>query len=421
MIVVTDVAMKFAGFVFVISCLFLPLDNKADNVNAYEYLNSIRKQAGMSAFTFNEQLANAAQNHSIYLHTHRLGGHGEQYGREGYTGQRHVDRIHHTGYLSSQTGENVSYHTGNKCVKQSVDGLMSAIYHRFAFLSFKYDEAGIGSSQSQVFSAHVYNFGNQRKNALCRQASYTLPGRYHYEVCADQRLRIATPELENAEYLVSKTNGDVIVWPGENSKDIPPAFYEEAPDPLPDYDVSGYPVSIQFNPAAFPQGLPVVTRFQLFRVSDNKPLEIITQMHAGNDRNRKFKPNEHALFPLHRLDWDTQYRAEADYQVAGQQQTRNWTFTTSKMTLPMVTMTEENPRIRVKSGETFAIYVPPRDTRDGKGVYRTRFPHGMNLDIQIHDNHTLIVTVTGRPGDATVTFHGLDIQLLMLPDGVADS
>ena len=28
---------------------------------------------------------------------------------------------------------------------------------------------------------------------------------------------------------------------------MPLAFYNESPDPLPDYDVSGFPISVEFN------------------------------------------------------------------------------------------------------------------------------------------------------------------------------
>ena len=405
--------MQVVKSIYLICSLCLFSVAKADDINAYEYLNNIRQQAGMPAFIYNKKLSIAAQNHANYLHMHQLGGHGERAGRRGYTGSNHVKRILRTGYLSSQTGENVSYHTGMTDAKGSIDGLMAAIYHRFAFLSFKYDELGVGSMQSGAFSSHVYNFGNQRMNQLCQQQSYNQSGRYHYSVCADEKFRIGARELREAEDSVSQKSAAIIVWPAANSKDIPPAFYEEDPDPLPSHDVSGYPVSVQFNPGAFPHGLPAIRRFQIFKVSDGQLIETVLQLNARNDRNKKTRTHEHALFPLRRLDWQTQYRVELDYVVNGKQQNLNWKFTTQVMPLAMVTVTEDNQGIRVKAGEIFAIYVPPRGIRDGEGAYRSRYPNGMKLDIQIVDNHTLIVTVTGRPGNATISFHGLDIRIVL--------
>jgi len=413
MIASLDRLMQFVQSVVLISFLILSFVANAEAVNAFDYLNKIRKAAGMQPFSYNEQLAMAAQNHANYLHIHRLGGHGERSGKRGFTGSTHMERIINTGYLSRLTGENVSYHTGIKGPKDSIDGLMGAIYHRFAFLSFRHDEVGIGSMQTPAYSTHVYNFGSKQKNQLCQQASFNQPGQYKYSVCADERFRIANRDLDQAEYLIGKNNPEIVVWPADQSEDIPPAFYEEDPDPLPNHDVSGYPVSIQFNPTAFPGGLPVIKRFEIYRVHDNQPMQTVLQLDANNDKSRKFRPNEHALFPLHRFDWGTEYRVEVDYIAAQKQESLSWVFTTQKMLLPMVTITDNNQVVRVKQGEKFAIYVPPRGVRDGKGAYQSRFPRGMKLDIQIYDNHTLYVTVTGRPGKATITFHGLDIRLVM--------
>ncbi len=384
----------------------------AAETDAYAYLNKIRIQAGMLPFSYHEQLALAALNHASYLHMHRLGGHGEQSGRRGFTGSSHIERIVRAGYPSRLTSENVSYHTGSVGFRQSIDGLMSAIYHRFAFLSFKHDEVGIGSVQTQEFSTHVYNFGNQRKRELCLLPGYSGRGHYIYQVCPDERFRIAPHEIEKATQDVAAKSVDVVVWPANQGMDIPPAFYEEDPDPLPSYDVSGYPVSIQFNPSAFPGSVPVVSRFQLFRVKDNQLLEAAAKLDVANDANRKFTEYEHALFPAQRLEWGTRYRAEADYHYAGQQESLSWEFTTQELDLPMVTVTSDNQPILVTPGESFAIYVPPRGPRDGEGVYQSRFPSGMKLDIKIHDSHTLIVTASGRMGNASIKFHGLNIRLL---------
>ena len=384
-----------------------------EQVDGYAYLNQVRQQAGMTPFTYNKQLAIAAQNHANYLHIHRRGGHGQRPGDRGYTGSTHPERVVRAGYLSRLTAENVSYHTGNKDVKESIDGLMTAIYHRFGFLTFKYDEVGIGSTQTSEFSTHVYNFGNSLKNEICLQRSYNQRGSYVYSVCADERFRVAPYQMEQAEHAVRTQNVDVVVWPPHQGVDVMPGFYEEDPDPLPDYDVSGNPVSIQFNPAAFPAGLPVVTRFQIFRDSDDQPLATALQLNASTDTNRKIKASEHALFPEHRLDWGTRYRVEVGYRDATGEESLDWEFTTRSLDIPMVIITGANQAVQARPGEPFAIYLPPRGPRDGEGVYRSRFPRGMNLDIQIYDNHTLIVNVTGRPGNATINFHGLDIRLMM--------
>jgi hypothetical protein len=224
---------------------------------------------------------------------------------------------------------------------------------------------------------------------------------------------VAPYEIEKAEQDVAMQSADVVVWPPNHGKEIPPAFYKEDPDPLPGYDVSGYPISIEFNPSAFPLGPPIISRFQVYRAEDNRPLDTALLLDITSDRNKKLTAYQHALFPSLRLDWGTRYRVEADYHYGDQDESLTWEFTTRQHDLPMVTVNRNYQAVRVTPGQSFVIYVPPRGVRDGEGSYQTRFPSGMKLDIQIYDNHTLIVNVTGRPGKANIRFHGLDIQLLM--------
>ena len=385
----------------------------ASEADVLDHLNQVRKQAGMSPFVFNDKLAQAALNHAAYLHQHREEGHGEHAGRRGYTGRTPAERVNYAGYASTMIGENVSSHSGNQDALESIEGLMAAIYHRLAFLSFKFDEVGFGSMRTADHSSYVYKLGNQRKNQLCQQVSGPVRGRYYFEVCADERKRIGVQSMMDAEYQVGRASGEIVVWPADQSADIPPGFYKEYPDPLPSHDVSGYPVSVQFNPTYFVSGLPAITRFQLFKADEDSPVESIILMHAENDPNRKLLANEYALFPRHRLEWNTRYRVEVDYRVGGQQRQHRWSFTTRDMQLPMVTIDDSTTGVVARPGETFVLYLRPRGARDGESAYRTRYPTGMQLDIEIYDPHTLLITASGRPGQATITYHGVDIPLYL--------
>ena len=79
----------------------------------------------------------------------------------------------------------------------------------------------------------------------------------------------------------------------------------------------------------------------------------------------------------------------------------------------MVTIVNDQQIIQAKSGKTFAIYVPPRSVLDGQAAYQLQYPVGTVLDIQLYDNHTLFVTVTGQPGEAILRFHDFDIRVLL--------
>ncbi len=378
---------------------------------AFNYLNQIRKQAGMIPFTYNSSLQEAAQNHSYYLHTNRVGGHGERSGRRGYTGRSHVDRIVRTGYLSRQTGENVSYHSHPTSAQKSVDGLMSAIYHRLAFLSFEYDEAGAGASVSPEYSAYTYNFGSTAKVEMCNGAPFTRPGPYTYSVCPDTRFRVAPDAVQKADSIIQNKNPDHVIWPAKNAIGIPPGFYEEDPDPVPYYDVTGYPVSIQFNPATYFLARPVITRFEIFRQRDNRKEEETMFLSTSNDRNEKIQWNEFVLFPLQRLDWNTVYRVELVYEIAGLPKQMSWKFRTQSLPMPTYIWSGKHTPIKLEAGKKIAVYVPPSGPRDGEGSYRSSYSEGLNLDIDIYDYHTLIIKASGQPGHASIDFHGRKILL----------
>ncbi len=61
-----------------------------------------------------------------------------------------------------------------------MDGLFSAIYHRFAFLSPGIDEIGVGVTQNEQDSdksAFVYVMGNSELNRLCSFKSFKGAGK----------------------------------------------------------------------------------------------------------------------------------------------------------------------------------------------------------------------------------------------------
>ena len=106
------------------------------------YLNALRTASGLAPFSAQSNLIDAAQNHSDYMNTNQSYGHGEDSSLPGYTGSSPSQRAIYAGYFSRKVGENVSY--GRLTVEGSIDGLFSAIYHRFGFLSPSYDIIGIG-------------------------------------------------------------------------------------------------------------------------------------------------------------------------------------------------------------------------------------------------------------------------------------
>jgi len=372
----------------------------ADDTSALTYLNQLRAQVAMLPFSHHEQLQQAAANHAQYLTLNNLTGHDEQAGRSGFTGTGPGERAVAVGYPSRQVSENISY--GDSDYRQSVDGLMSAIYHRHGFLAFDRDEIGFArSSYPDNRQAWVYNMGNSYVRALCSGDAFTGTGRYYIGIC-EPDIRLAAAVYEHALAQLPAANPELVVWPPINGTDIPPAFFEESPDPLPDFSVSGYPISVLFNPDAVTTA--GVSRFTLYRLPDEHELENTRELNEFTDPNQRFNNLQYALFPLERLAWHTRYRVEIDYTQDGIPYTKQWTFTTRDLGIPVHTITTGDT-LEVVAGGRFAVYIRPSDaypTLSAGGGISWRYPRGMTIDSEFIDSNTVQLTVDGAVGDAAV-------------------
>lgn len=386
----------------------------ADTDNLH-YLNQLREQAGLNAWKSNQQLTYAAQNHAQYLHRYHLRGHGEQQGKPGYTGSNHVQRLMHAGYPSRHASENASIHTYAATIKESVDGLMAAIYHRFAFLSMKYDEIGIGVAQTSDYTSFVYEMGNSGKRVLCEAPDRRMTNRYYTGVCRDQRKTVDANSFDAVSRQTEAENPAIVVYPPANSASAMPAFYEEAPDPLPSYDVSGFPISVQFNPVHFPGASPVILDWQLYDIDTGQPLDIIAIFNKQTDPHRKLTAYQHVLFPLLRLRWNGQYRVALIYRYNGEERELGWSFKTRDLQLPIYEITTRDEIIVAKPGQPFVIYTPPNNQRGDNARYRTQFMEQESVDIRFIDDHTLHITPRNYRGVTQIIFHNRRIRIDVRP------
>jgi len=391
-----------------------------DLEQGYIYLNQIRARAGMTPFVRDAQLETAAQNHAHYLADNFIsGGHFEHEDRPGFTGVEPNDRTAHVGYDSLLITENVS--SGDRSSQQSIDGLMGAIYHRLAFLDFINNEIGMGIAKSSLtddnaHSAYVYNMGHSDYNALCQGPGFSGTGQFYTQVCVSGT-NLSAADFEQVAFKAQGENPIIVTWPVGN--DIPPAFFEENPDPLPDYSVSGYPLSIQFNPLSFSEAVEV-TSFKLYRQQDNleiQPTRLLTQ---ETDPNGNLSPREFALFPLARLEWNTAYRAEVSYRDQDLEDTVSWEFNTRDLGVPLYTLTGSNETLSLPSPSVVAVYVPPTNGLNKIGNINYSFSGGMTVATEFEDANTLYIDVSGQVGQrAQFRFSGnrqFTLEITDMPD-----
>lgn len=357
-----------------------------DLTQGYQYLNTLRSRAGMIPFTTDTTLQQAAMGHAEYLTTNNMIGHVQADGLPNFTGTLISDRTSAAGYQTTFVTENVS--SGSATTPAAIDQLMSAIYHRFGFLDFDVDTVGIGISQvtndSKVSGTYVFNMSNTGLNQLCSSNTLSTGSSSAFGVCASGA-QLDADAYQDSIIAVQGNNANVVQWPAPNETDFPPAFFEESPDPLPDLSVSGNPISVQFNPLV--HDVVTVSRFELFRASDGVKISNTRLLNQNLDPNSKFTALEFALFPLDRLDWNTEYRAELDYSANGETQNLTWSFKTRDLGVSIYTAEAGTVVVPTESSH-FAIYLP---TSEGDSIHNIAWNDG-RVDIDIIDGNTLSVS-----------------------------
>jgi hypothetical protein len=164
-------------------------------------------------------------------------------------------------------------------------------------------------------------------------------------------------ELNARQY---KKNPDYVVWPPLNANEVRPVFFDETPDPLPDLDVSGYPLSLQFNPGKVKSAK--VSTFKLEKKSKNGKwtrIKAVREINHSNDPQKVFSKLQFAWFPLQRLDWNTTYRASVFAKIDESKNNIKWLFTTKSINTPLITVKSHQKKVLVPKDKWFTLYLVP--------------------------------------------------------------
>jgi len=319
----------FRSLVLFFVALFI-LEAGGSKSSAIAYLNSIRQEAGLIKLTSDTSLGKAAVSHAKYLLAQQKYGHYEKKGHRGYTGRTPSQRALHAGYLSRAVMENVSVNAKN--YQRSIDTLLSAIYHRFVFLNFDKNEIGMGSAfgkkkKRKIISAFVYLMGSSEVSGLCREFFELQNGTFYMNnLCKDPAQMVPQYLYDEKRQKVRKKNARIVLHPPADARNVLPVFYTEHPHPLPGSKVSGYPVSVQFNPAFYSS--VKLRKFRLYDDVKGKEIKKVKVLTHSNDVNHRFTSLQFALMPLKRLDYAKTYRVEFEAVADGKRIKKNWKFTT---------------------------------------------------------------------------------------------
>ncbi|KFI05471.1 CAP domain-containing protein [Massilia sp. BSC265] len=258
-------------------------------VDGRNWINYRRIQAGVPAVAENVLINRAALGHSEYLRTNNVMSHDQTVGNPGFTGVTLKDRLNAAGYTIPASGyaygeiiSGVTNGTGFYMAEE----LVTAIYHRFVMFEPKFREIGTGAATS----ARGYNYFT---------ADFATRGGFGPGIAANT----------------------IVTWPFNGQTGVVPNFFSdtEEPDPVPNLNEVGYPISVHANIDA-----PLTMQTFTVRPRGGANLQVQLVNSSANASQR----TAIAIVPLARLAAATTYDVSFSGTVNGTPVTRDWSFTT---------------------------------------------------------------------------------------------
>lgn len=259
--------------------------------DGFNWINYRRSQAGVGALTRNSLLDRAAQAHSDYQRLNNTVTHSEESNRAGFTGVTLEDRVRAAGYKlvpNYASGEIIAASANNTGFFMAEE-LVTAIYHRFVMFEPLFREMGAGAATGAA--SYVYFTTN-----LGATNGYS-PGLPSHAI---------------------------VSWPFDGQTAVPTTFASnfEEPDPVPDINEVGYPISVHANLTE-----PIAVKDFTVRVRGAAGSLATRLLAKGQDPNTTMA-SVAAIVPLAPLAARTTYEVSFNGTVGGAAVSKTWSFTT---------------------------------------------------------------------------------------------
>ncbi|MBC7861001.1 MAG: CAP domain-containing protein [Burkholderiaceae bacterium] len=269
-----------------------PAATGAVGLDGLNWINFRRAQAGVPQLQRNGLIDAAALNHSNYLRINDFPylTHGETPGNPGFTGVDVPDRLNAAGYRFAPAsyiyGEVIAA-SGDSTGASLAEQLMAAIYHRFLMLEPMFKE--IGADAATDGSGYTY---------------------------------FTADFAANNGYGPGLGHGKLAGYPFDGQSNVPVNFFsdQEVPDPVPNQNEVGYPVSVHGDLAGSLQ-------VQAFTLRPRGGANLAVRLLSAPD-DPDTPRSAAAIVPLAVLAPNTTYDASFSGTVDGVGVTRNWSFTT---------------------------------------------------------------------------------------------
>jgi uncharacterized protein YkwD len=263
-------------------------DMAADGFN---WFNFRRQQMGLAPVARNAQVDKAALAHSNYQATNDFITHDEVSTRRGFTGVTVAQRLQSAGYSLPDSnyafGEVISA-TGDKSGVNAAEELITAIYHRFVIMEPKFLEAGVGVGTGS--SGYTYFTTNFTTRVLTQGGL---------------------------------DNGGLVTYPFNGQQNLPTVFFsnQEQPDPVPDRNEVGYPVSVHVD-------ITATLKVGSFTINPRGRAPLSTLLLTADNDTEIAKPSVAAIIPLDVLQPQTDYDVRFVGTVDNVAVNRSWSFRT---------------------------------------------------------------------------------------------
>jgi uncharacterized protein YkwD len=253
------------------------------------WFNVRRQQIGLAAVTRNTVIDNAALGHSNYQKLNNTITHDQTPGQSGFTGTLLRDRLDAAGYVFRQGsysfGEVISATTDGSGV-QAAENLIGAIYHRYVIFEPMFREAGAGAAM--------------------------VPDGYTFFT-----VNFAADGLRGG-----LGRGKLVTYPYANQQEVDTTVFSdrETPDPIPETDEVGYPISVHADVIH-----DVTVQSFTVRPRGGSPLPVRLQTSQADVET---PPSAAAIIPLSPLSAGTTYDVQFSGTAGGLPVTLAWSFRT---------------------------------------------------------------------------------------------
>ncbi len=256
--------------------------------DGYNWFNYRRQQVGLSVLARSGLIDIAAQGHSDYQRLNNTITHEQTAGKPGYTGATLQQRLNAAGYRL--TGANIYGEVISAAGETSgfyhAEELISAIYHRFVIFEPVFREMGTGAATSSNYTYFT--------------ADFAASGGYGPGV----------------------GRGNLAHYPATGQTMVAVNFFSdtEAPDPVPDRNEVGYPISVHADVTS-------IITVQAFTVRQRGGADLPVRL-LSNATDSHTPKSVAAIIPLAVLKSNTVHDVTFTGTVDGIAVSQNWSFTT---------------------------------------------------------------------------------------------